>query len=227
MGKVVVKENLAGNNWLISLIFEEEMLFLPGQYASIKVDEEGHRRSYSIASLPGKKEVELLVDVSPMGLGSMYVLGLQSGDTVEMLGFLGNFVVEDDQLDNDLLFIATGTGIVPFKPIIEDLLINRGFKKEINLIWGMRYEKDLYWIEEMRRLTQDYPNFKFQLTLSKPGKTWIGAQGRVGALIDELKDNWQKMAVYLCGSTAMIEEMKEKLQNKGMSRDNIYYEKFF
>ncbi len=53
IGRVESKENLAGQNYLIRLVFEEKLTFIPGQYASIKVSEAGHRRSYSITNLPG------------------------------------------------------------------------------------------------------------------------------------------------------------------------------
>ena len=91
IGKVEYKENLAGSNYLVRIGFEKKVDFTPGQYASLKVSEDGVRRSYSVASLPGERVIDLLVDVSPMGVGSKYILGLKVGDHVEILGFLGKF----------------------------------------------------------------------------------------------------------------------------------------
>jgi NAD(P)H-flavin reductase len=54
LGRVEYKEHLAGNNYLVRIGFDKKIDFLPGQYASLKVTEEGVRRSYSIASLQGK-----------------------------------------------------------------------------------------------------------------------------------------------------------------------------
>ncbi|HCW31320.1 TPA: hypothetical protein DGD59_01165, partial [Candidatus Collierbacteria bacterium] len=74
-GRVVYKTNLAGDTWVLGIELEEKADFIPGQFVSLKVNEEGLRRSYSVASLPNKKNIELVVDVAPMGVGSKYVLG--------------------------------------------------------------------------------------------------------------------------------------------------------
>jgi NAD(P)H-flavin reductase len=229
IGKVEFKEKLAGNNYLIRLLFDEKLDFIPGQYASIKVSEAGHRRSYSIANLPGEKTVELLVDITPMGMGSRYMMDLQVGDPVEMLCFLGRFVVEEPLLagPDKLLFVATGTGIAPFKPMIKDLLERKQFKGEIRLVWGMRYERDLYWVQEFEEMDRRFSNFQFDLTLSKPTPEWKGKNGRVEVVIDKLLWEWSEVVVYLCGSTGMVEEMKEKLKTYGVVIDKIFYEKFF
>ncbi|KKS61692.1 MAG: Oxidoreductase FAD-binding domain protein, partial [Candidatus Collierbacteria bacterium GW2011_GWF1_42_50] len=173
-GRVVYKTNLAGDTWVLGIELEEKADFIPGQFVSLKVNEEGLRRSYSVASLPNKKNIELVVDVAPMGVGSKYVLGLKVGDLVEVLGFLGKFVVSDDTLltQKKLLFVGTGAGAAPLKPMIEDLLINKGFRGQIHLVWGMRFEKDLYWLAELDKLQREYDNFHLDIALSHPGEKW-------------------------------------------------------
>ncbi len=229
IGRVEFKENLAGNNWLIRISFGEIMNYLPGQHASIKVSGEGMRRSYSVASVPGKRTIDLLVDVSPMGIGSKFILGLKIGDEVEVFGFLGKFTVEDSLLfeAKRILFVATGTGIAPFKPMIEDLLYKKHFPGKVKLVWGMRHEEDLYWLKEMDNISRDFDNFKMDTVLSKPNADWPGYRGHVGAVIDHLDNNWEKSLVYLCGSPEMINETEKKLRDKGVPEIKIFYEKYF
>ncbi len=229
VGKVEYKENLAGNIWLVRICFDEEVGYIPGQYASIKVSEDGMRRSYSVASLPGGKSIDLLVDVSPMGVGSKFILSLKIGDAVEVLGFLGKFTVDSMLLldAKQLLFVATGTGIAPFKPMIEDLLYKKHFMGEVRLIWGMRFEDDLYWLKELDNINRDFDNFKIDVVLSKPGPDWPGFKGHVGVVIDRLQQNWENNLNYLCGSPEMINETDKKLKEKGVPETKIFYEKFF
>src|SRR3990167_11351528 len=120
LAKVTKKTNLAGNYWLVVLEFQDAFDFAAGQYVSLKVAEDGTRRSYSIASAPNTKVIELLVDVGPMGAGSRYILGLKLGDSVEVLGPLGRFTLPPSL--KKVLFVATGSGIVPFRPMIRELL---------------------------------------------------------------------------------------------------------
>lgn len=228
LGRVIYKTNLAGDTWILGIELEEKANFIPGQFVSLKVNEEGLRRSYSVASLPNKKNIELVVDVAPMGVGSKYVLGLKVGDQVEVLGFLGKFVVSDDTLltQKELLFVGTGAGAAPLKPMIEDLLINRGFRGETRLIWGMRFEKDLYWLAELDKLQREYDNFHLDITLSRPGEKWPGVQGHVGDVIDKIKIEGKETSAFLCGNPEMIMEMKKKLMDMGVPEGQIFYERF-
>lgn len=229
IGKVEYKANLAGNNYLVRIGFERIADFTPGQYASLKVNDEGIRRSYSVASLPGKKSIDLLVDISPMGVGSKYILGLNVGDEVEVLGFLGRFIVDPLLLieSKQILFLATGTGIAPLRPMIEDLLYKKKYSGEVRLIWGMRYEKDLYWLKEMDNINRDFDNFKFDIVISKPSEDWPGFRGHVGSVIDQLAQKWSGTLAYLCGSPDMIAENEIKLKEKGVPEGHIFYEKYF
>lgn len=225
-GKLIYKENLAGTTWLLGIELEEIAEFIPGQFVSLKVNDEGLRRSYSVASLPGEKSIELVVDVEPMGMGSKYILELSIGDSVEVLGFLGRFTVSSEALTkNKMLFVGTGTGIVPLRTMIEDLLVNKGYKSEVNLVWGMRYEGDLYWQNEIDKLQREYDNFHLFIALSRPTEKWPGVSGHVGDVIDAMKiDN--EMTAYLCGNPEMINETKEKLISMGVSESQIFHERF-
>ncbi len=226
-GRLIYKENLAGTTWLLGIALEEIGDFAPGQFVSLKVNDGGLRRSYSVASLPGGKNIDLVIDVSPMGEGSKYIIGLNVGDTVEVLGYLGKFVVTEEALSKEeILFLGTGTGIVPLRVMVEDLLVNKHYKGKVNLVWGMRYETDLYWQSEIDKLQREYDNFHLNIALSRPSEKWPGVQGHVGDVIDNMSIGGAKTRVFLCGNHEMISETKEKLINKGVPEENILYERY-
>ena len=232
-GKVEFRDNLAGDVWLIRIHLDEEVHFFPGQYVSVKVSEKGERRSYSVASSPSNGEkrsfIDLLIDVSPGGVGSKYFLGLSKGDVVELMGFLGRFYIQEEWLEQnqEILFVVTGTGIAPIKPMIENLLVNKNFKGKIRLIWGMRFEGDLYWVEEFERLSRNHDNFEFDLVLSSPTERWLGKKGHVGDIVKELGLTRKKILAFLCGAPQMIEDMRELLMVKDIEEQNIFYEKYY
>lgn len=227
-GRVIYKDNLTESIWILGIELDEKAVFLPGQYVSLKVSKEGLRRSYSIASMPGSKSIELVIDVIPMGVGSKYILSLKVGDSVEVLGFLGKFVVNENVLNSfkEIIMVATGSGIVPFRPMIEDLLSLKAYKKSVKLIWGMRHEKDLYWIKEMDKYQREYDNFHFEFVLSKPERNWPGVRGHVGDVIKAINCNWKDTAAYLCGNPEMIIEIKEILIGKGVLDEEIFLERY-
>lgn len=222
---VTEKINLAGPNWLIKFEFEQDMEFKAGQYLSLKVSDAGDRRSYSIASRPQGKVLELMVDVAPMGIGSKYALGLNVGDKIEALCPMGKFIIDNGELRTDkLLFVATGSGIVPMKPIIEDLLIDQKYKEKLVLVWGMRHKEELFWIEEFSQLEKDFPNFEFKLVLSQAGDDWGGHRGHVADVFDSSYEGW---SAYICGNKEMIAQTAAILEGTGIKRENIHYEKFY
>jgi len=233
VGKVEYKDNLAGQVWLTRISLDREVDFLPGQFVSVKVNGAGERRAYSVASMPreingDKREyIDILIDVSPMGVGSRFFLGLSVGDSVEMMGFAGRFVLQEAMLpEATAVFVATGTGIAPIRPMIENLLLHKKHIGKIVLIWGMRKEPDLYWIEELERLERDFENFQFQLVLSQPSENWPGKQGHVGDVAEKLDLDWGNAWAYLCGAPAMVEEIKNMFLDRGVEETRVVHEKY-
>jgi len=226
-GKLIDIGLLARNTYLLKIEFEEEVEFIPGQFVSMKVNDEGLRRSYSIASLPKGKEIELLVDIAPMGVGSKYILSLKKGDFMEFLCFLGKFTIDEESLMKDkILFVGTGAGIAPLKPMIEDLLNNKKYTGRVNLIWGMRHEDDLYWQEEFKDIQDRFGNFEFKIVLSKPDTTWVGEKGHVQDLINIKYKKLTNMSAYLCGNPEMIGQVNNILIEKGLEKTEILFERF-
>jgi len=170
--------------------------FQPGQYGTFIIDE-NTRRQYTFASAPDPKTFELVVDVSPMGPGSKYFLEKNVGERVEYLAPLGNFTLSQNLLKK--VFVATGTGIAPFRSMLlkevrsSSFLVPSNLKIQENkiitiheprstnqepgttthsLYWGLRYEDDVYWDNEFKALAGQYTGFQYFLSLSKPGKNW-------------------------------------------------------
>lgn len=225
VGKVIKKIVIAENIFEIDIELGEDCGYEPGQYVSLKVSENGVRRSYSVAEYKDNV-VKLVVDISPMGLGSVYINNLVVGDEVEVMGFLGRFVLEEQEAMavETVYFVATGTGVAPLLPMIIKLL-DSGFNGKIILWWGLRHKRGIYWISQLNDLKEKYSNFDFDIYLSQPETEWSGKVGHVGDDLDKTKT--ESSVWYLCGATNMIEEMKIKLKEKEIPEELINYEKFY
>ena len=182
------------------------------------------KRLYSIASLPEHGgELSFVIDVSPGGIGSQFVLNLKPGDKFTMEGPYGGFTVNDNL--SDILMIATGAGIAPFKAMILDLL-HKDYPKEITLLFGVRSEQDKVYFDLFEQLSHEHPQFIFIPTLSQPSDSWNGSKGRVTAFLDQNYQSYKNNRIYICGSPVMVKDVRANLITKGKDQKEIKLELF-
>lgn len=224
--KYFVSENERFLYVKFELVLPDRMEYEAGQYVSLKINEQHERRCYSIASTPDDDHgFHILAEMVEGGKGSEYLKKLSPGDEVEALAPLGRFVIEPSE--SKLLFVATGSGIVPIYAMINDLLINKQEKRQMRLHWGMRSEEDLFFVDNLERLADEYPNFVFDIVLSKPGTEWDLCSGHVqDCLTRDFVGGIDGWEAYVCGMPNKVMSIVAKLEELGMKKENIYHEKF-
>jgi ferredoxin-NADP reductase len=183
-------------------------------------------RSYSIANAPkGNNELELCIVQSTEGDGTRYLFQeLQAGDPLRFKGPDGAFVLPE-QIDKDLVFICTGTGIAPFRSMIQDLYKSGAPHRNIHLIFGCRTESDILYREEFELLAQKMPGFSYDIALSRQSD-WPGYRGHVHQIyLEKYSHPRPDIDFYLCGWSSMIDEAVANLMIKlGYQRTQIHYE---
>jgi NAD(P)H-flavin reductase len=193
--------------------------FKPGQFLSFEVlNPKTNRvvtRPYSIASPPSESHaVTLVLNLIEGGPGSTYLFSLREGDPVEFKGPAGTFYLRDEP-DRDLLFVATGTGIAPFRSMLYHLR-DRHFPRAVTLFWGLRSQRDLYYQDELEELATQLAHFTPVITLSQPEPGWSGEVGRVTRLVEERIRSVANLAVYLCGNSGMLRDVSAIINRKGL-----------
>lgn len=213
-----------------SLPGSAELRFRPGQFISVTVGKDGDNnpilRSYSIASPPERRgELCLVLRLVQGGIGSQFFDGLRAGDRITFTGPMGFFVNELSH-SGDIVYVATGTGIAPILPMIEEVL-RRSEPGRVTLFWGLRREADLFYQDELAALATRHPRFASHVYLSQP-QGFYRLRGRVTGPVLELLPSLREPTFYLCGNGQMIEEMKAALIDRGVSRKRqIRSEAFF
>lgn len=214
----------------LELVKPTELEFVAGQYVSIKVNERGERRSYSIVSTPDLTHgITLVAEMIDGGKGSEFWRATQVGEEVEILGPLGRFTVAGDtEIRERLLFVATGAGITPIKSMIEDLLINKHDTRPMRLHWGLRSEQDMFWFDNFGRLAEMHPNFVFDQVLSRPSEAWALCSGHVQDCLkrDFAEQGLGEWEVYVCGAPKTVEVVAEEIAALGTTPEHIHHEKF-
>jgi NAD(P)H-flavin reductase len=211
----------------LSLLDPRGIQFAPGQFVSFEIDRPGRltaTRPYSIASSANRNtSIDLVLNRVPGGPGSEYLFGLREGDATTFKGPVGSFTLRDGE--RDLLFVATGTGIAPFRSMLWSLADARS-SRAITLFWGLRSEQDVYYQSELDDLRGRLPHFSFITTLSRPAGVWDGAVGRVTPLVESRITNVDNLEAFLCGNAAMIRDVREIIRAKGLCpiRTEQYYD---
>ncbi|WP_336338254.1 FAD-binding oxidoreductase [Haloarcula brevis] len=154
--------------------------FAPGQYVTLRLHDTP--RAYSLANSPSEDELEFCIRLVPGGklTGELFE-HVDVGEAVVVRGPNGDMVL-DPPSSRDMVFLATGTGVAPFKSMIDYTLeqgrdVVDGDPRDIWLFLGCGWEDDLPHRTHFRRLDAQYDHFHFVPTLTRePLLTeWEGA----------------------------------------------------
>lgn len=237
--KLIEKINIAPDVWQMrfQLPDPEVLEFTAGQYLLLKVGD--LRRAYSIASPDHIKDYfELIVRFLPDGVGSNYFRNLKIGESSEFQGPMGFFTLRSQ--DKDKFFLAVGTGITPIRSQIYSLLKKIAQAKStprLTLFWGLKNRECCYLFEEFKKIREKYPKFSFQICLDQQ-ENFEGLdknyfyQGRIQqAFAEHIKTlpeplNLNSFEYYLCGFREVVESLKAVLEQLGVNKENIFFDKY-
>jgi ferredoxin-NADP reductase len=199
--------------------------FVPGQFVSVtaSVGEDDITRAYSIVSPPDGHRFALCANLVQEGRLSPFLFSLDPGGEIDFKGPYGAFILRRQVSDS--IFVATGTGIAPFRSMLLAQLSAHP-DHQFTLIFGVRHEHGLLYHEELRTLAKTYPHFDYQPTLTRPPEHWTGRVGRVQQpTIEALRDR-RDIDVYICGLREMVDDVRSRLKEIGLDRKRIIYEKY-
>ncbi|HEY8660331.1 MAG TPA: FAD-binding oxidoreductase [Hanamia sp.] len=215
----------------------ESFDFKPGQFVTLDLPIHEHLnkrwRSYSIASWPdGTNVFELLIVLLEGGAGTVYLFNeVKVGSELSFRGPQGVFTLPE-KIEKDLFFICTGTGIAPFRSMLNFMHLHNISHKNVYLIFGCRTSKDLLYHEEMKALESRMENFTYLPTLSR--EEWEGHTGYVHSLYEEIckknneacegLENLKPTSFYLCGWKAMVDDARKKIIALGYDKKSIHLE---
>jgi ferredoxin--NADP+ reductase len=160
-----------------------------------------------------------------MGVCSNYLCDLRVGDEVRVTGPVGKrFLLPTHPEKHHHVFVATGTGIAPFRGMVLELLKgpagNAGC--EIWLLMGSPYTTDLLYHEQFLDLAAKYDNFHYRQAISREPQR-DGSRGiYVDALIERELDRLgplladDRTVLYLCGLIGLQQNVFRRLAGLGL-----------
>ena len=196
--------------------------FNSGQY--VNIIKGNLTRSYSIANCSDhKNQLEFFIKNYENGLMSAYFFKkAKINDLLRLEGPIGTFFFRDSSFKN-IVFLATGTGIAPIKSILEglDKSHEQCQNKNLWVIVGARYKKDLFWEPDYNNL-----NIKYIPVLSREDNNWSGEKGYVQDIVIKKQIDLTDTQVYACGSNNMINSAKDIFFKNNLKKINFFSDAF-
>ena len=171
----------------------------PGQFVMVRCGEESLlRRPLSIHQVDGKDKLAVLFNV--VGKGTEWLAQCKVGDSLDILGSLGNsFSINPDS--QNLLLVAGGIGIAPLAFLAQEALRT---EHSATLLYGTAN-------------ASRYPESLLPYAMELVSSTEDGSLGKEGRVTDLLPDfiDWADQ-IFACGPLPMYKTMAQmpELKNK-------------
>jgi ferredoxin-NADP reductase len=204
-----------------------------GQHVDVRlVAEDGYQaqRSYSIASAPESRNVELTIERLDDGEVSPYLCDvLRPGDGLELRGPIGGYFVWDVALGGPLLLVAGGSGIVPLMAMLRHhVAVAARDAVRARLLYSARAWEDIIYRDELAQLG-DASGIEVQYTLTREApRDWTGYRRRIDrAMLEQV--GWPAKTgprAFVCGPTPLVESVATLLVEVGYDAPRVRTERF-
>lgn len=250
----LIDESAPGDIQHVVMKLPEGFHYVEGQSLSVippGVDEKGkpHKpRLYSIAStrygdlLDGTTvslcvrraeyvdPVTGVVDPTKMGVCSNFLCNAESGDTVQVAGPVGKTMLLPDDSSKDIIMVATGTGIAPFRGFLhrlymENTVARHMFSGRAWLILGVPVTGGLLYPQEIAAMQANAAAGSLEVTyaISREMKNSSGGKLYVqDVLAERAEELFRRLdagaVIYFCGLKGMMPGILEALENVAQQR---------
>lgn len=213
-------------------------------------------RAYSMANHPAEGNIVMLniriatppwdrannkwMDVNP-GICSSYVFTRKPGDKVTISGPYGEFFIKPT--DAEMLYIGGGAGMAPMRSHLFHLFHTLKTGRKVTYWYGGRSKRELFYLEDFKKIEREFPNFQFFLVLSEPmpEDNWVekkdmndkDGDGFLGfvhqAVIDQYlskHDAPEEIEFYFCGPPMMNAAVIKMCDDWGVPDENVSFDDF-
>lgn len=217
----------AGQYTVIGLYGYEERSSNSTEEAVPSEDDKLIQRPYSIASSKvQKKQLEFYISQVKSGQLTPRLFNLEPGDRLYVSKrIVGTFKLADTPPGNDIVMIATGTGVAPYISFLRSYITDRPEQK-MAVVQGAAKQWDLGYFSELSFLEDNFSNFYYIPTLTHADDTWGGYHLWIEEMLDEgvipedtgIEIDPESTHFFLCGNPKMVENVSEWLDDYGYTR---------
>lgn len=227
---VQVKEIKVESGWAKTFVLTSEREFPPfqeGQYITVEVQIEGvtYKRPFTISCCSKRThehEIQITVQRVEHGLVSNYFFyQVNIGDYLTIHGPFGNFVYQSLRDANEVLAIASESGIIPFKAMAEGIC-EGSLDFHLTILYHAKTEREFLFQRDFAEIMKRCDKVQVVYVLSEEEK-----EGFVSGLITkELILKYQKdvMSYFVCGPIGLYEAMNSILKELNIANKYIRHD---
>jgi len=208
-------------------------VFQAGQFVVLRLSVDPEKppvlRSYSLSDLPGPDHFRISVKEESNGIGSSFLCGrTQEGDLLDVSAPRGSFILRPSQ--GPVVLLSAGVGATPVMSMLHALAAESS-QREIWWIYGGRNRIGHPFGEESRSLLKQLPRARGYIVYSRPAATDqmgsdFDAPGHIDAALLQRIGVPKGSDFYLCGPSSFLQNMRDGLQDWGVSAGNVDTEVF-
>ena len=212
---------------------KELAYFRAGQYLSLKVKVNGVAitRPYSIASSPSdalKGFYEITIRKEEPGFLTGYIWdSWKVGTKIESSGPEGFFFYEPLRDLKQIVGLAGGSGITPFRSIAKEIVEDK-LDAKLTLLYGSSEEDDIIYYDEFKELEKKNPDkIKVVHVLSCEEVTLEGSElGFITSDIIEKYCDVNNSSFFICGPQVMYNFVEKELEKFNLPHKRVRREAF-
>jgi ferredoxin-NADP reductase len=192
-----------------------------------QTDSEGNVRTFSIASPPFEDQLMIATRMRDSAFKRV-LRNAQPGLEVGVEGPSGSLTLHKDATKPAVL-LTGGIGITPFLSIVRQTAKDK-LNRVLYLFYSNRREEDAPFLDILRSLPVEHPQFHFVATMTKmetSRQPWTGETGIVDAamLFRHVPDPMGPI-YYIAGPPAMVAAMRQMLLAAKVNEDDVRTEEF-
>jgi ferredoxin-NADP reductase/Na+-translocating ferredoxin:NAD+ oxidoreductase RnfD subunit len=198
----------------------ENFYFLPGQYGEWTMprrgfDSRGDRRSFSISSEPGAKQLSFATKIIDGGsVFKTHLSNMKKGDVITVGHANGDFVMPH-ALDQKLVYVAGGIGITPFVSMVRSMIASKN-TRDIIIFYLVTTEAE-YAYKDVWAQAEQYGVKVIPVVTGQPvAASWHGLSGPLTPeVIKHYVPDYSDRHFYLSGPNGLVQAYRNML--KGLS----------
>lgn len=230
------REEIAAATWAFSFTrggppFE----FRPGQAVDmflpdlVAPDPRGPVRPFTIAGTAGLDGFFIATRVRGSGFKKT-LLEMPLGSPLEISEPWGDFVLPSANERHDIVMLAGGIGVTPFRAMAEDA-VARSLPSDISLIHSNRTPEETPFLADLKRWMTAHGRFTYVPTMTRMEQSstpWLGERRRIDAeFLDAVLDDQRAEARYMvAGPPAFVRAAKDALVAVRVPEDRIQLDEF-
>lgn len=207
------------------------MNYTAGQYGFFRfvdADVTSEPHPFSFSSSPTYNKDSIIVMIQEDGDFTGALDKVEKGDKVTIEGPYGQFYPEKvRESERPMVLLAGGIGVTPSLSVLREE-IAKNSDRRIAFIWGVGYEEELMYYDELEELAEKYPNFSHHIIFSEEE-----VEGFPHGFVDDefikeegLEEFYETASWHVCGPPPMLEAAKDLLEENDVTEKQAHIEEF-